>query len=172
MESVFKNSWEEVINEYKGSRINSERTLQAVLYFHLREYMGKNDLKNAYILCEPVITLKDVGTVIPDMIIVEDGFVKAVIELKFVPHYYPNYEEDLKKLECYANSNDVLGLLLKPETGKFQDSPQKFSHECLLVFGVIGRHDAAAVDENTYTDYRLRYKDRFLPLIYGVANTP
>ena len=151
-ETIFVDAWDEIKSSYKSSCINSERTLQALLHCYLC-----NKLPSTIVICEPTIELegadKVIRKVIPDMLVLEGEEVTAVVELKFVPHDYPVFEDDLEKLEVYARLADAgadkirFRLLLDPDTGQFNDKQFSFSPQCLLVFGVIGRHDAEALAE-------------------------
>jgi len=167
MDQLFKNAWEEIINAYNRSLINSERTLQAHLYAHLA-----SNLSSSVIICEPTIELQQGNQVIPDMLVLDlnANEVIAAVELKFVPHHYPKCKEDLNKLLAYSDSKDCFQLLLEPSTGRFTDTKFTFSPKCLMVFGVIGHKDAEAIHKETLDNEMATIKNRFLLLPHSVGN--
>ena len=77
LRELLNNAWNETVEDYKASRINSERTLQAALYSRLRTRLPTS----TQVLCEPVISFELRGNLIPDMVIAVGGDVIAIIEL-------------------------------------------------------------------------------------------
>jgi len=170
MNEKFQFAWSKVKDAYFEARINSERTLQAVLYSHLVPLLSSEEIA----ICEPVISLRGKNSHIPDMVVIRENDVIAAVELKFVPHAYPRFRDDLEKLKTYAQSQDPQNnfpLLLKPSDGKFDDRRRFiFAPDCLLVFGVVGQHDAEAVHEQILVDDMRDYNHRFVPLVLKVGS--
>ena len=83
-------AWGEASRLYQLARVNSERTLQAILYSQLVAILPPE----ACVLCEPTIKIRDSGAVKPDLVVVMNNAVTAVVEIKFVPHDFPIYEND------------------------------------------------------------------------------
>jgi len=165
MKDNFQRAWSLTQDAYARSRINSERTLQALLYSSLSSLLEPADI----VICEPSIVLQNKGQYIPDMLVIRGDEVIAAVELKFVPHHYPHFRDDLEKLKTYAHSRDHFHLLLDPNTGCFTDRQFNFAPDCLLVFGVVGQHDSEAAHEQTLLDLMREYKNRFIPLVLQVG---
>lgn len=167
LRELLNNAWNETVEDYKASRINSERTLQAALYSRLRTRLPTS----TQVLCEPVISFELRGNLIPDMVIAEGGDVIAIIELKFVPHHRPMWRGDLEKLRWYGEAKEAhFQLVLDPGTGVYTEDRFRFTENCLLVFGVVGRHDAEALDQEILFVDAKGLEDRFVPLLHAVGN--
>ena len=106
--------------------------------------------------------------VIPDILIANDREVVAAIELKFLPHYYPVFQDDVLKLCQYKDLAEPFALELDPATGHFSDRRHHFASDCLLVFAAIGRHDATATDAFGLQAIA-KLGDRFVPLTCKVG---
>ena len=121
-------------------------------------------------MCEPLIRMEELGLTLPDLLVVADVQVVAVIELKFVPHGYPVFEEDIAKLAAFGSHEGEFPIFIDPGTGKFKKPDLSFAPDCLLVFAVVGRQDAKAV----YPDFLRsqivdeRLASRFVPLTHAV----
>jgi len=165
MRQLFEECWKEIVGAYQNGRINSERTLQAKLFSALERRLPKS----AVVLCEPTIDLQKVGTVIPDVVVVDGGEVCAVVELKFVPHHFPLYKGDLEKLQAYGRAADRFLLMVEPISGKFTTAEFRFSTQCLLVFGAVGQKCAEAMDRGEVTGRMAEFQSRFLPLLLAVG---
>ena len=159
-------AWEECKQLYRKGCVNSERTLQAAFYSILVKTLPETN----YVLCEPTINIDEYGTVIPDLVVTDDKEIVAVVEFKFVPHYYPVHEDDLEKLKRYGNTTGEFQLLLDARSGKFSEEWFTFSQECCLVFAVIGQHDAEAVEVTFLTRQMGPLAGRFLPLVFEVKD--
>ena len=159
-------AWGEATRLYQLARVNSERTLQAILYSQLVAILPAETC----VLCEPTIKIPELG--IPDLVVVSNKEVTAVIEIKFVPHFLVPYEKDIAKLKKYGSMSTEANfpLILQPRTGKYSDEHFTFSGNCLLVFAVIARQDSKAVDEGILNEGMRPFADRFVPLVYPVSN--
>ncbi|MDD9997657.1 MAG: hypothetical protein OXQ89_07925 [Rhodospirillaceae bacterium] len=85
---------------------------------------------------------------IPDIVIVRDEEIVDIFELKFAPHWYPDYQGDIHKLLHY---NGVQHVVLDPVTGHWGD-PLPISANCRLHFAVVGRSDSDAVRPENISD--------------------
>ncbi|MGC1511831.1 MAG: hypothetical protein WA797_02810 [Acidimicrobiales bacterium] len=119
--------------------------------------------------CEPQITVERHGCFVPGIVVLREDVVVAIVELKFVPHGYPVYELDLRKLAVLAEYQQSFPLLLDPHSGKFTPQAFHISADCILAFAAIGRHDAAAVDSIGLRDAMGQFDNRFVLLISGVG---
>ncbi|MCD9047089.1 hypothetical protein [Luteimonas sp. MHLX1A] len=128
----------------------------------------RSRLSDHVILCEPQITVERHGCFVPDIVVLKERDVAAIIELKFVPHHYSVYELDLRKLAVLAAYEQNFPLLLDPKSGDFTPDSFRVSSDCILVFAAIGQHDAAAVDTPGLRAAVAQFGGRFVPLVYGV----
>ena len=128
----------------------------------------KDRLPNHNILCDPRITVENQKCYVPDIVILRGHTVAAIVEIKFVPHGYPVYEDDLCKLKALAEYQQGFQLLLDPNSGKFTRGYIRISADCILAFAAIGRHDASAIDPVGLKALMGQFGERFLPLTLGV----
>jgi len=137
------NVWDVVKDDYLAGLINSERCLQAALYRGLRMKMPEN----FRIFVEPRLPIHDNGAIIPDIIICSDSKIVAVVEIKYVPHSYPRFEDDLKKFNRLADfsSSDTFDIAIDPITGKFDNIRYHLNTDSIFVFAVVGDSEAQAV---------------------------
>jgi len=120
-------------------------------------------------LCEPQITVERHGCFVPDLVVLEGHTVAAIVELKFVPHGYPVYELDLRKLSVLAECQQGFQLRLDPRSGNFTEDTYHISANCILAFAAIGKHDAAAVDSVSLVAAMGPLNRQFMPLVYAVG---
>jgi hypothetical protein len=157
-------AWKKTCRDYDVGRINSERTLQAVLFGHLRA-----DVPECSIFCEPQVSLSESQKAIPDLLVVNDTHVVAAIELKFVPHRFPVFEKDVDKLRRFGAllQSVPIRVALDPRTGRHVKPAHRVGADCLLVFAAIGRHDARAVDRGSLERFA-NLGERFVALTHSV----
>lgn len=148
MNDALENAWEAAKHAYQNGHITSEATLQAHLFCSLR-----HSVPDALSFCEPVLVLGDGQKVIPDMLVVRENSVVAVIEMKFVPHDYPHFRADIDKLARYARHQTEYELTLDPAKGSFSEQRYRFNESCLYVYAVFGFYDAVAVDTDRVEEY-------------------
>lgn len=160
-------AWKQVRADYDVGRVNSERTLQACLFRRLHD-----KLPGCTIFCEPHVRTEKLGLAVPDLLVVAEAQVVVVIELKFVPHAYPVFEEDIAKLAAFGSHQGEFPIIIDPGTGKFKKPSFSFAPDCLLVFAVIGHHDAKAVDADFLRSqiFDEGTRSRFLPLTHAVKD--
>ena len=135
----------------------SERNLQSNLFALLSEYSP----------CEPIV--EPVWNIngkklVPDIVLVKAKKIAAVFELKFVPHYYANYDHDLCKLKQYISSNTQQPVRINPITGKWVEEYAQLEASCEAHFVVIAHKDAEA----THTEIKADFPQ--LNLWYGRTN--
>lgn len=161
MKNRFLDAWDVCKSEYEKGRIPTERTLQAVLFCRLA---GNGE---EIVVCEPLLVIEGRGKYCPDLIAIRRSEVIAVCEIKFLPHHFPVYENDLDKIEAYAASTSSYSLLIDPASGKFTDTKYRVSKDCLYVFAVMGRHDSEAVCADKVKNRMAHFGDDFLHLSYS-----
>jgi len=128
-------------------------------------------VQNSIVICEPTIALEHIGRVVPDLLVLQGNQVTAAVELKFVPHDFPQFEGDLQKLRAYGSSHVSFPIMVEPTTGRFANDPYEFSPDCLLVFAAIGRHDSSALDRSHLFNLMRTFEDRFLTLLLPVRGS-
>jgi len=167
MKETFEKAWKSCVSEYREGRVNSECTLQALLYSELRKLMPDH-----VVLCEPRLELAMAGTAYPDIVVLSSSEIVAVAELKFVPHHYPRFRDDIAMLANYATKGGVQNIVFDPGTGKFDGRTHRFSKDCWFVFAVIGHGESEAVDAGLlmkcFGSEEGVNGSRFLPLIHEV----
>ena len=145
-------SWTKMTDEYARGLINSEATMQASLYHHLRSMV-----EGLAIFLEPGLESEDWEdsgkTYKPDMVICQGQTVLAIVELKCSPEDAFASKNDIKKLCAYAKhwNNNKTGktgqpLDLDPQVGKYKCAEGAANANfftidptALLVFGLITR---------------------------------
>lgn len=164
---LLSNIWRnEIANEYLAGRITTERSLQAALYRFVRNQSPSTD-----VFVEPIMMYyeNDGPRLRPDLVLAESDQISIVCELKFVPHWYPEYESDLDKLVLMANDDigNLYKLRMAPRTGYFDDN----SHHCITTntwytLMVVGQADADAVKRDIIESRLENIGNRFT-LMYG-----
>ena len=84
---------------------------------------------------------------VPDIVVVGKGAITDIFELKYVPHYYPDFKQDIQKLASYVEDGQKFPVSIDPETGQWRD-PLPVSPDCRLHFVAVGKPDAEALDTN------------------------
>lgn len=140
--SIFSHAWSEATDLYQSGQINSECTLQAFMYTFVRARVSPH-----IVLCEPRFPIQGTRGFFPDLVVISESHVEAIAEFKFVPHNYPVYETDIEKMQMLSSLDEPISIVLDPATGKFSSKQHKVAENCALIFGVFGKHDAAACDE-------------------------
>ena len=145
-------------NVYLAGSICSERHLQAELYSnllkHLTELLSRPNLRlwvEPKITGPPKITLT-IKDLVPDLMITKDNVVICIIELKYVPHGYPESRNDMKKLGEYDNPDHKIYLGVKPETGQWNEQVYSISKDVILCSAVIANEGAEALDPIAYLE--------------------
>lgn len=151
IEKVLKEVWFDVDTAWKYHQINSERCLQAVMHSSLRKHLGTFAWQ---IFVEPEMVPEGDGKKYPDLVVAENGEIRAIIELKFCPQGYVEYREDIEKLLKFERSRNVeYHLDLDVCTGRYTEQVFKITEETRFVFAVIARDDAEAVDFGIGSDH-------------------
>lgn len=154
-------AWEEVGDDYRKKLLNSERCLQANLYGHLRGHL----CEATDILVEPVIDLTVMGQtkkIIPDLVVNQGGQVAVVLEIKFMPHSYAVFEDDLKKFALLAGHQpENIPMRIEPSSGQWADAQPSIDDETLYIFAVVTSHDSAALDAAKLASLMGEYSHQF-----------
>lgn len=170
LKTQLENAWHCAAIAYQQGKIATEATLQASLYHHLLVQL--DDSFN--ILCEPTVVINQT-TYKPDLMVLCDGQIVAVLELKFVPQHYAQDKKDIKKLSIYAKHRAPVNLVLNAQTGRYSKQQHVFAPNCLFVFAAIAQHDAAAVDKTCAEKIAFQLPnlntDNFLHLGHGVGGS-
>jgi hypothetical protein len=113
-----QSGWETCIKDDVDSfRVNSERSLQAALWFRLTEEFLADDSRKRQILIEPHISIgKD--HYFPDLVICNSRRIIGVIELKYQPKREPSVDKDLSTLSALWTCQDKdVGVTLRRHRG-------------------------------------------------------
>ena len=124
------------------------RALQAEIYHQIRINLPNS----SFIVIEPTWPKPNelgVGSAYkPDLVVVENREISEIFELKFMPHYQPQYKNDIQKLIEYVRYPSIEKLVqLDQNTGKWEES-LPLSDDVHLHFVAIGQHNASAVLPN------------------------
>lgn len=120
--------------------------MQAALYRILSSAM-----QDARVIVEPGWDENNALRYRPDIVIVQGDTITDIFELKFVPHHFPRFKEDIHKLKTYLDGSRSADMTyycnLDSQTGRWcKRKPQPCpNQESDLHFVVIAQHDAAAV---------------------------
>ena len=168
--SKLHNVWEEAEADYRMGIVNSERCLQACLYRAARD-----QLRDVKPFVEPGLLYEQRRgyELVPDLVLCKGNAVLSVIEIKFVPHWYPNYKRDVSKFNrLWERRNKGHQIPIEPETGRWIDTELRIKGDTCFVFAVIAQHDAAAVDFGTVAkELSPSVKERFV-LLSGSSSAP
>jgi hypothetical protein len=142
MQYLLEHVWQQIRIDYEIGNINSERCMQAAYYYALRS--DANKPKDLRIFIEPEINFG--SSRYPDIVVCENHFIRAIIELKFTPHGYANFEIDLEKLIDFSTKiESPFPLEIDPSSGRWSDKKYIIFPETWFVFAAICRYDARAV---------------------------
>ena len=142
--SELEGAWKETVKEdYLNGTIATERDLQASIYRVLR-------IKSpaASVFLEAGMLAGESGATRPtDLVLCEDSDVRLIAEIKFVPQGYPEWEQDIQKLNAIAQLDKNKGheFLIDPANGHFSGEERCVKRDTLYAFIVVGRNDSKAV---------------------------
>ena len=82
-----------------------------------------------------------------DLVLCEDLDVRLIAEIKFVPQGYPEWEQDIQKLNAIAQLDKNKGheFLIDPANGHFSGEECCVKRDTLYAFIAVGRNDSKAV---------------------------
>lgn len=180
LSSLLSAAWNRVEFIYSSGAICSERHLQAEL-FHILQ----NDVlfTNSFqVFIEPSICAykdndkyTDMHGLIPDMIITRETKIVGIVELKYNPLGYVQFQKDLSTFSAFFEQKGgevEIYLRTDPVNGDFRYDPDhtfKLAEDLLLIYGIIGNADSHAITnaENiwTNTDYVTKPLSNYLQLI-------
>jgi hypothetical protein len=135
---LFTSIWGRVRAAYVRGSCVSERGLQALLYCELAKALPEST-----VVVEPSWFMEN-GRCVPDLVIVKNGEITDVFEIKFVPHGFADLKGDIRKLLAYGNPLHDSGIAIDPLTGKWRN-PAKASPNIRRHFVAIANREAAAV---------------------------
>ena len=133
-----------IAREYCGGRITTERCLQAAIYAEIRASMPELD-----VYVEPGMMYYEKGgpRFRPDIVLCRTKNIDLLGEIKFMPHWHPDYLGDWEKLITMGTEGRTKNHELKivPETGEFSGTHHRITDATIYAFFVVGRYDADAV---------------------------
>ena len=135
--------WQEIRKAYDGGFVTTEATLQALLF---RKLLSK--FQGTHVVAEPTWWINNAERRNPDLVVVQNGEITDILELKL--EFYPKYKDDIDKLCLYAQNFDRrISARLDPGTMQQEQEGVSISDDCRLHFVAIARHDAYAIDPGT-----------------------
>lgn len=152
LKEIFDNAWCDMEVIYNTGAICSERHMQCELFRLLKNDETFN--QDYQVFVEPKLSGLVKGK-IPDMIITtrihnesNNDETVAVVELKYVPFHFPEFEEDLEKLIFFIkNKKDIiLQLNTNPITGDWADKSYSISDNIFIIYCVIGKVDSYIIE--------------------------
>ena len=138
----YQTVWAAVRHHYLTGSCVSERGLQTFLCWELMK-----EFPESRVVVEPDWKGHD-RHYIPDVVMIEGGLISDVFEIKFVPHSYPKYKNDIEKLVAYRDWQRTFPVAIDPATGKWEE-PCTISKSLRIHFAVVGKHDAHAVSTSS-----------------------
>ena len=102
----FKLAWQESVNDYERRRINSEHTLQASLYHHLRQCLADDFVVYTEAVVRLPKTESQKSKVVLDLLICAGTEIIVGIELKYAPRAMPGLDglsKDIRSLSLLRN---------------------------------------------------------------------
>ncbi len=133
-----------IARDYKAGQITTERCLQAALYCAIR-----SELKEIEVYVEPGLMYYDKGSprYRPDIVLCNSEQILLIGEIKFMPHWYPEFKPDIKKFAAYAGDgrSKKHELRIDPKTGCYTEDLHQITGTTQYAFFVVGRSDSEAV---------------------------
>ncbi len=152
IQKIFIDALPEIQKVYEDGLVCSERHFQAEIYNLIKPALNTN---NYNVFIEPIISSNSVNNeyelngIIPDMIATQGNSIKAIIELKYVPHGFVSFEKDIKNMsKFYAakNNNYEYYLLTDKNTGEWNKNKSfQLDPELILIYVLISNSDAYCV---------------------------
>ncbi len=141
--------WEhDIASDYASGKITTERALQAALYSHIRWHCPE-----LQIYVEPGMFYYENGgpSAKPDLVLCSKAKIILVAEIKFMPHWYPRYKDDLAKLKRFASEGTDIGhkLQIDPKTGSFTGKSHRITSKTKYAFFVVGRNDSEGAQRDS-----------------------
>lgn len=132
---------DEIAASYRSGRIATERTLQGEIYRRLCE----SGVGTVYL--EPALAYIERGgpKYRPDLVIGNGESISLIGEIKFLPHWYPDYRKDLHKLAAIASEVESANLEITSSTGA-SCSPHRIDPETEYALLFVGKSDSACMD--------------------------
>ncbi len=133
---------------YNKGLICSEAHLQAELFSSLKKKLSAKN--NFHIWVEALIPQFDQLKI--DLLVTHEQMIIGVIELKYIPHGFPRYENNFQKFEKLQDQKTIrLNLKQNPVSG-LDDYRIHFTFDenCLFVFAAIARYNADAFHDKAW----------------------
>jgi len=154
---------------YEQQLVNSERSLQAVMWHELRQQFIENKKSTYKIFIEPRLVLPGSRSLpdavrIPDLVVCNKDRVIAVIELKFKPRGRPGSTKDINTFSLLANTQGLEVANTRWEGDRRSVGCYPIEESALFVWAAIGKSTGAGgVDDESV-------KSRYLRLVYSTRD--
>ncbi|TCG04915.1 hypothetical protein BZM27_37455 [Paraburkholderia steynii] len=131
-------AWKRTVeNDYSPGHINSERSLQALLFANLRTVLNEEGAERR-VFVEPTVRLSDGSIIRPDMMICNAREVICILELKYVPRGKANTDKDMRSISSIARAPG-LSVALERYSGS-ELPPLSFDVSRSVLFAWAGVH--------------------------------
>ena len=154
LKELFKEIWPSIETEYNAGGFCSERHMQAEIYFQLKQSKNIKDYK---FWIEPVIYSNDklfhklgLKGIIPDMLVSIGTSIVGVVEIKYVPHGYSQFNKDMTNIKkFYTNKGKPESFQLKTDniTGQYNNDKFTIDNDILLIYLVIANAGSDSFSE-------------------------
>lgn len=153
---ILNAAWENTIDDFKKGEICSERHLQSLLFTYLKR---DNNFNNKYkLFVEPKISTisknSEILGLIPDILITNNEYsLELILELKYVPFDYPEYQKDESTFKKFLNAKqngEQLYLLSDLDGDWDKTHPFSISKNLKYVFGAYGKKESVCFDKNKW----------------------
>lgn len=154
---------------YEEQLVNSERSLQAVMFHELREQFKANGKRSYTIFIEPRLVLPANGKVadsvrVPDLVVCNDDRVIGIIELKFRPRGRPGSTKDLRTFSELVTRKGLKVANTRWQGDESSIKEYPIEDSALFVWAAIGRVTTTGVAQDEAV------KTRYLRLVYSTVD--
>jgi len=167
---AFAEAWKKSCKDYDARRLNSERCLQAALYFHLRKELEANaDDFNIFIDATvqlPKVEADDAKEILAlpvrriaiDTVICKGREILVVAELKYTPRSFPleiDIRKDLTSLSHIRNYTDkdhrvAIKMVRHRDTEAGDSLPLKIHPDARRLLGIFCKSDQSELTEKAF----------------------
>jgi hypothetical protein len=143
-------AWKRTVeNEYCNGHINSERSLQAVLFANLRAVFAEHEAARR-IFIEPTVQLPDRTIIRPDIVICNAREAICFLELKYAPRAKADTTKDMRSISSIARSEGISISLERYRGPKLP--PMSLGVSKTVLFAWAGIHAGSAEPSVVWAD--------------------
>ncbi|MGA3126650.1 MAG: hypothetical protein ABSD13_08020 [Candidatus Korobacteraceae bacterium] len=136
-------------SEYCKGHVNSERSLQAMLFANLRAVFAEEKTARR-IFVEPTVKLADGSVIRPDIVICNSREAICFLELKYVPRGKADTTKDMRSIASVARSEGIAISLERYRGPKLP--PMSFDVSKTVLFAWAGIHAGSTELSEAWND--------------------